>query len=77
MEIIMTKNIRKSFKYSVYVMLTACTVIFGSSSEARASDIFEEALNILNVILLDQLDIVLKMLVPHSIALHDQDPIIH
>jgi hypothetical protein len=42
MEIIMTQNNRKSFKYSVYGILTASAVIFWSSYQSKASWIFEE-----------------------------------
>lgn len=38
----MTKNIKKSFKYTAYGMLITCAVIFGSSNEAIASDIMEK-----------------------------------
>ncbi|MBN9413234.1 MAG: hypothetical protein J0H12_04850 [Candidatus Paracaedimonas acanthamoebae] len=39
----MKKHNRKSFKYSVYGILTACTVIFGLPYESRASWILEES----------------------------------
>lgn len=46
----MTKNIKKYLKSTSYGMLTACTVIFGFSSEVNASDIVEKGTNFIRTI---------------------------
>lgn len=73
MEIIMAKNIKKSFKYTAYGMLTTCAVIFGSSYEVRASDIVEKGAILFNAILFVLLGILPKILKLKCSALQDKN----